>query len=58
MQQFLVLVFSKYFQSNLLLMEIRRKFALTRPRGSHWPIDKVDLRNLFLAHDGRMQFTL
>ena len=39
-------------------MEIRRKFALTRPRGSHWPIDKVDVRNLFLAHDGRMQFTL
>ena len=32
---FLVLVFSKYFQSYLLLMEIRRKFALTRPHGSH-----------------------
>ena len=32
---FLVVVFSKYFHSNLLLVEIRRKFALTRPRGSH-----------------------
>ena len=39
-------------------MEIRRKFALTRPQGSHWAIGKVDLRNLFLAHDGPIQFTV
>ena len=28
-------------------MEIRRKFALTRPQGNHWPIGKVDLGNYF-----------
>lgn len=39
-------------------MEIRRKFVLTLPQGSHWSIGKVELRNLFLAHEGPEQFTM